>query len=81
MAGTTTYKDPISIGKTLKALRESNNITLNDIASKLRLDVRFISAIEEDNFDSLPDPIYVRGYIRSYSKLLGADADALVRTF
>ncbi len=81
MAVKTTYKDPISIGKTLKALRESNNITLNDIASKMRLDVRFISAIEEDNFDSLPDPIYVRGYIRSYSKLLGADADALVRTF
>ncbi len=81
MTGTTTYQETISIGKTLKALREGKNITLNDIASKMRLDVRFISAIEEDNFDSLPDPIYVRGYIRSYSKLLGADADALVRTF
>ena len=81
MTGKTTYKAPISIGKTLKELREGKNITLNDIASKMRLEVRFISAIEEDNFDSLPDPIYVRGYIRSYSKLLGADADALVRTF
>jgi cytoskeleton protein RodZ len=81
MTGTTTHHEAVSIGKTLKAIREGKNISLNDIASKMRLDVRFIAAIEEDQFDSLPDPIYVRGYIRSYSKLVGADADVLVRSY
>lgn len=73
--------ETVSIGSTLKSLREDKNISLADIASKMHLDPRFITAIEEDNFDVLPDPIYVRGYIRSYSKLVGADADALVKSF
>lgn len=70
-----------SIGQTLKSLREARSISQADIASKMHLDPRFIVAIEEDNFNSLPDVIYVRGYIRSYSKLVGADADALVKQF
>lgn len=70
-----------SVGATLKSLREAKNLSLNDIAAKMHLDSRLITAIEQDNFDSLPDPSYVRGYIRSYSKLVGTDADALVRLF
>lgn len=73
--------DKSSIGQTLKSLREAKGISQNDIASKMHLDPRFIVAIEEDQFDSLPDVIYVRGYIRSYSKLVGADADTLVKQF
>lgn len=81
MTATSTHNESASIGKTLKSLREGKSISLTDIAMKMHLDVRFIAAIEEDNFDALPDPIYVRGYIRSYSKLVDANADALVRIY
>jgi len=81
MTPTSTNEDTPSIGRTLKACREGKNISVNDIASKMHLDVKIINAIEEDNFSSLPDAIYVRGYIRSYSKLLGADADGLVKLY
>jgi cytoskeleton protein RodZ len=78
---TTPTPETTSIGQTLKSMREAKGISQVDIASKMHLDPRFIVAIEEDNFDSLPDVIYVRGYIRSYSKLVGANADALVKQF
>lgn len=81
MTPISTSEETPSIGRTLKACREGKNISVNDIASKMYLDVRIINAIEEDNFSSLSDAIYVRGYIRSYSKLLGADADGLVKLY
>lgn len=81
MTGTTTHAELPSIGRSLKSLRERKNISVADIASKMHLDSKIITAIEDDNFASLPDSIYVRGYIRSYSKLVGADADEMVRIF
>jgi len=71
----------ISVGQKLKSLREARNLGALDVASKMHLDIRVINAIEDDDYHSLPDPIYIRGYIRSYSKLVGGDSDELVRLF
>lgn len=81
MTATPTHDEKTSIGRTLKFHRERNNISVAEIASKMHLDSRIINAIEADKYSSLPDPIYVRGYIRSYSKLVNADADALVKLY
>ncbi len=67
-----------SLGHTLKALRESQNLTLADIASRLHLDPRVIAAIDADDHRSLPPALYVRGYLRGYARILGADPEHLV---
>ena len=70
-----------SVGDTLKSLREQKNFGIADIANNLHLDIRVIEALEQDNYEKLPDPIYVRGYIRNYSKFVDGDANALVALY
>ena len=74
-------QEQISIGGRLRNARESRELGIPDVAARLHLDSRIVTALEEDNFDVLPDPIYVRGYLRNYAKLLGIDADELVRDY
>jgi cytoskeleton protein RodZ len=67
-----------SLGQTLKTLRETQNLTLADIASRLRLDPRVIAAIESNDHQALPTALYVRGYLRGYARILGTDPEHLV---
>ena len=60
-------------GQYLAYQREKQGVTVEDIASKLHLAVSIIHAIEEDDYDKLPELVYVRGYIRSYCRLLNMD--------
>jgi len=67
-----------SLGHMLMALREAQNLTLADIASRLHLDPRVIAAIEADDHKALPTALYVRGYLRGYARILGTDPEHLV---
>ena len=44
----------------------------------MHLETRIIEALEADDYDNLPDAIFVRGYIRSFAKQVGANADELI---
>lgn len=68
----------VSIGKTLKDLREERNLTVTEIAGSLHLDPRIIELLERDAFEELPAGIFVRGYIRNYAKQLGVDPERLI---
>ncbi len=57
-------------GRILKQQREESNMTQEEVASKLNLDVSYIIAIEEDDFSEITCISYVNGYIRSYARLL-----------
>jgi cytoskeleton protein RodZ len=81
MVNSETKKEYISVGKLLKDCREKDGLSLLEISSQLNLDSRIISAIEEDDFDSLPDSTYVRGYIRGYCKILGQNADEFLDVY
>jgi len=65
----------------LKSLREERKLTMHDIAAKLYLDVNFIEALELNNFSVLPGSTYTRGYLRSYAKIVGADADLIISIY
>lgn len=68
----------VSIGETLKNLREERNLTVTEIAGSLHLDPRIIELLERDAFEELPAGIFVRGYIRNYAKQLGVDPERLI---
>ena len=61
----------LRIGDTLKAAREKRGVTLVEAAERLRLDLAVLSALEEERFDSLGAPVYVRGHLRRYAEYLG----------
>ena len=70
-----------SIGAMLKGRRQDLKLSVQDIATQLRLDPRIVEALESDNYEGLPAPLYVRGYIRGYSKILKLDSNALVELY
>lgn len=65
-------------GRQLRRTRERLGLSLDDIASELRLSGHQIQALEEDDWDQLPGATYARGYLRSYGRLLGLDVDQLL---
>jgi len=60
--------------KELKDLRVSKEISLEDLESKTKINVKYLNAIEKGNFDILPTP-YLRLFIRAYAIEIGGDAE------
>lgn len=68
-------------GQKLKKARENRNLEQIDIAKELKLDLRFVKALEEERFNELPQPVYTAGYVRAYSKLVGLVPDEIVSEY
>ena len=68
-------------GGALRIAREKQGLSLNDVASKLKISNKQIEAIEADNFAALPESTIVRGFIRNYGKLLKLEADPLLDAY
>jgi cytoskeleton protein RodZ len=68
-------------GGALRQAREAQGLSVQDVASKLRLGPKQIDAIEADNFAKLPEPTIVRGFIRNYAKLLKINAEPLLDAY
>ena len=62
----------------LHAARESLDVTQREVADALNLPVHTIEAMETDDFENLPAAVFIRGYLRSYARLLDLDSDALI---
>jgi cytoskeleton protein RodZ len=65
-------------GARLRAARESAGYSIDDIAHELHLERGVVQAIERDELDNLGAPVFVRGYLRGYARLLGLPEDELV---
>lgn len=60
-------------GKTLKRERERQDISLYKICSFTKIKEHHLHAIEEEKYELLPPPLYVKGYLRVYARYLGLD--------
>jgi cytoskeleton protein RodZ len=67
-----------SVGQILREAREAQGLTLEDAAARLRLMHRQIEAMETDDFESLGQPVFARGFVRNYARLLGLAPEALL---
>jgi len=68
-------------GRLLKAAREKLELTPKDIAAQLNLQINTIIALENDDEEKLPVSTYVRGYIRSYARIVNLNADTLIKLY
>lgn len=68
-------------GAYLAGLREQRGYTQEYIASKLHLRVHLIETLEIDDYDNLPQPVFVKGYLRAYAKLMGENPEPLLNGF
>lgn len=65
----------------LKRLREARGLTLKDIFSVTRITVTNLEAIETGNYHLLPEPVYVRTFIKTYAGILETDSKPLLQQY
>ncbi len=68
-------------GEHLRRAREEQGISVAEIASELKLSESLIRALEADDTSALPAAAFVRGYLRSYARLLDLDAQRLIEAY
>jgi Helix-turn-helix domain len=66
------------VGAKLRDERERRGIGIDEIEAETRIRAKFLLALEEERFDALPGPAYVRAFVRDYAEQLGLDPQALV---
>jgi flagellar biosynthesis protein FlhG len=60
-------------GAELRRLREARGVSLRHIASVTKIGMRYLEYLEEDRFQFLPAPVYLRGFLQEYARLVGID--------
>ncbi|WP_217912800.1 helix-turn-helix domain-containing protein [Miltoncostaea marina] len=66
--------DPVAIGARLREARMRQGLGITECAEATRIRERYLVAIEDGRFESLPDPAYVSGFVRAYATHLGVSA-------
>lgn len=64
-----------TVGERLRAAREEQGLTLDEVAETTRIPVRQLAAIEEENFEVFTSQVHLRGFLRNYALALGLDPD------
>ncbi|WP_198140808.1 RodZ domain-containing protein [Nitrosospira sp. NpAV] len=67
------------VGREFRAARLARGMNIEDVARQLRLSVRQVTALEEDDYDNLASGTFLRGFVRNYAKLLQMDAAPLLQ--
>ncbi|MBL8520622.1 MAG: helix-turn-helix domain-containing protein [Betaproteobacteria bacterium] len=65
-------------GPRLRQAREAQGLSVADLAARLRMGVKQIQALENDDYGALPTGTFLRGFVRNYAKAVGLDATDLL---
>lgn len=65
-------------GRVLSEARSRRNQTVAEIAQQLKLSASQVEALEADDYSRLPGPVFVRGFVRNYARLMELDVETLV---
>jgi cytoskeleton protein RodZ len=68
-------------GTWLKDLRQKRNISLEEIAAVTKIHISQLQHLEENRFEKLPSPAFVRGFIVCYAKHINFDENEILRRF
>jgi cytoskeletal protein RodZ len=69
------------IGIYLKQVREQQGYTLEQMNRITNIQLEYLQAIENEQFDRLPSPFYAKAFLRTYAKSLGLDAQPLLELY
>jgi flagellar biosynthesis protein FlhG len=73
--------DSVWDGARLRRARLQRGIEIDDLATVTKISPAYLRFLEEDRFDDLPAVVYVRGFIASYARYLGLDAQQVARSY
>lgn len=69
------------LGSRLRQYRTAQSLPLEEVAAKTRIQARLLNAIEEGRLDQLPEPVYIKGFIKQFAEALGLNGAEFASTF
>ncbi len=69
------------IGATLREARLRARIDIGEVEARTKIRAKYLRAIENEEWDLLPGPVYARSFLRTYGDFLGLDSRMLVEEF
>lgn len=70
-----------NVGAYLRDLREEKGTTIDEVANQIFIRPVLVAAIEAGDWETLPEPVFVQGFIRRYAEYLGLDGKAVSHKF
>ena len=74
-------KGEASPGGLLRRRREQRALSVAEVAKRLHLDAGIVEALEKDDYARIASPVYARGYLASYARLVEADSERIIALF
>ena len=74
-------KDEISCGERLASKRSEKELSINQVAREIKIEPHVIEMIENNEFESIGAPVFVKGYLRQYSELVGLDPNLIIEKY
>ena len=65
-------------GERLQAARIEKGLSLADVAKRMHLSANIVEAIEDNHFEEITAPIFVKGYLRAYARIVSLDEDDMI---
>src|SRR5918997_3067895 len=69
------------IGETLREARMRQQVDIADVEATTKIRAKYLRALENEEFDLLPGPTFVRSFLKTYAEHLGLDARVLVEEY
>ena len=76
-----TEKESFSFGRYLQSIRLEKKISLEKVSEETRIGMGLLQIIEKEDLEALPAEVFVRGFLRSFAKAVGADEEEAVRLY
>lgn len=70
-----------SPGKQLAAVRTAKGYSIEYVAAKLHLRQHLIENLETDNYANMPEPVFIKGYLRAYAKLMEINPEPFIQIY
>src|SRR5262245_6912940 len=70
-----------SFGESMKRERELRQITLREISEATKINLRYLDALERNDFRHLPGGVFNKGFVRAFAQYIGVDSESMVNAY
>lgn len=71
----------LSLGERLRKYRLDYHMSLTEVSRAIKIQVKYLEAIERGDYAHLPAEVYLRGFLRSYARHLGIDEESILKLY
>lgn len=75
------FESQAFLGETLRRAREARGVDLREISEHTNISKRYLQAIENSDYSSLPGGIFNRGFVKAYARYVGMDEEEAMRSY